>query len=158
MHRRDSVQSRIDFRHKGAEVQLFRKLSGVEISHCCRFDLRRIDLRVIDRLTSRFGDEVPDRLPFLLQVALKIGPAAAENTGSFIRSFALANHRSLSSRAQDVTKNFTSRREGQALSLRLSRRSHKAFSDSGNFDPEIPVITITSVNVLKPAKPPGGAR
>src|SRR5688572_27106712 len=83
MHGRDSVQSRIDFRHKGAEMQLFRELSADEIPHRRRFDLRWIDLRVRDGLPARFRNQVADRFPFLLQVALKISSAAAENVNRF---------------------------------------------------------------------------
>src|SRR5204863_7441108 len=45
---------------------------------------RRIDLRIVDRLPSRFRDQIADRFSFLLQVALKIGSAAAEDVNRFV--------------------------------------------------------------------------
>ena len=60
-------------------MELLGELAGIEVADGRRFDLRRIDLRVIDRIPAGFRDQVADRFAFLLQVALKIGSAAAEN-------------------------------------------------------------------------------
>jgi len=38
-----------------------------------------IDLGVLDRLLSSLDNDVPDRFPFLFQVAFKVGASAAEN-------------------------------------------------------------------------------
>src|SRR5438045_4041849 len=84
VHRRDDVQLRIDLRNERAEVELPGKLARIEVADRRRLDLRRIDLRILDRLASRFRDEVADRLTFLLQVALKISSPAAENVNRFV--------------------------------------------------------------------------
>ena len=52
---------------------------GVEISDRTRVDLAGIDLRIVDRFLAGFRDQVADRFAFLLEVALKIGSAAAED-------------------------------------------------------------------------------
>ena len=70
--------------HERAEMQLFGELAGVEISHRRRFDFRRLDFRIGDRFAARFRDQIADGFAFLLQVALKIGPAAAENVNRFV--------------------------------------------------------------------------
>ena len=61
------------------ELQLFRELSGIEISHRPGLDFARIDLRVIESLFAGLDDQMPDGFAFLFQVALKIGAPAAEN-------------------------------------------------------------------------------
>ena len=73
------AQFRIDLRDKRAELQLFRELARVEIANRTRLNFRWINLRVVDRLFAGLDDDVPDRFPFLLQVALKIRASAAEN-------------------------------------------------------------------------------
>src|SRR4051812_23936422 len=77
------MEFRIDLGNERAEMELLRELPGVEISHRCCLDLRRIDSRVLDRLASGFGDQIADRFPFLLQVALKVSSAPAENVNRF---------------------------------------------------------------------------
>ena len=79
MHRWDPAQLRIDLRDKRTQLQLFGELTRVEIANRAGLNFRRINLRVIDRLFAGFNDDVPDRLAFLLEVALKIGASAAEN-------------------------------------------------------------------------------
>ena len=86
MHRRNAVQFFVDLGNEGAEMQLLGKLAGVEIAHRRSLNFRGIDLRVIDRFFSRLDNQVPDGFAFLLQVALKIGPAAAENV-DFVHTF-----------------------------------------------------------------------
>ena len=76
------MQFWIDLRNKRAEMQLLGELPGIEISNRRRLNFRGIDLRIIDRFLSGFDDEIPDRFPFLLEVALKIGAPAAENVNS----------------------------------------------------------------------------
>src|SRR5688572_14307722 len=83
MHGRNPVQLWVDLGNERAQMKLLGKLPGIEITNRRRLDLRRIDLGVIDRLSARLRDQVADRFPFLLQVALKIGPAAAENVNRF---------------------------------------------------------------------------
>jgi len=75
---------RIDLGNECAEMELFSKLAGVKVAYRRRFDFRRIDLRVVDRFPAGFRDQVADRFAFLLQVALKIGSAAAENVDWFV--------------------------------------------------------------------------
>src|SRR6478672_5773837 len=83
VHRRNAVQSRINFRNECAEMKLLGELAGVEISHRGGLDFRRIDLRVGDRLAARFRDQVANRFAFLLEVALKVSSACAENVNRF---------------------------------------------------------------------------
>ena len=84
VHRRNAVQSRVDFRNERAEMKLLCELAGVEISHCRRLDLGRFNFRVGDRLAARFRDQVADRFAFLLEVALKVSSACAENVNRFV--------------------------------------------------------------------------
>ena len=84
VHRRNAVQFRVDLGNERAEMQLLGELAGVEIAHRRRLDFRRIDLRVVDRFPAGFRDQVADGFAFLLQVALKIGSAAAENVNWFV--------------------------------------------------------------------------
>jgi len=79
MHRGNAQQFRIDLGHECTEMQLFRKLSGVEISHRRRFDFTRIDLRVLDRFSARFRNQIANRFAFLFQVAFINDAATAEN-------------------------------------------------------------------------------
>src|SRR5438128_4214094 len=79
VHRWDAAQFRIDLRNKRAELQLLRELASVEIANRARLNLARIDLRIVDRLFAGLDNDMPDGFAFLLQVALKIGPTAAEN-------------------------------------------------------------------------------
>src|SRR5207245_6070862 len=79
MHCRNATQFRIDLRNERAELQLFGELPRIKISNRARLNFCGIDLRVLNRLLSSFNDEVPDRFPFLFQVALKISPPSAEN-------------------------------------------------------------------------------
>ena len=72
------------FRNERAEMQLFGELAGVEISYRGRLNFRCIDFRIGDRLPAGFRDQVADGFAFLLQVALKIGAAAAENVDWFV--------------------------------------------------------------------------
>src|SRR5881394_2457797 len=85
MHRRDAVQFRIDLRHERAQMQLFRESPRVEIPHRRCLYFRWIDLRIVDRLPSGLRDQIADRFTFLLQVALKIGSAAANDVYGFHR-------------------------------------------------------------------------
>src|SRR5882762_3742254 len=64
-------------------MQLLGELPGIEITDSSGLNFCRISLRIIERLLSRFGDEVPDRFAFFLQVALKIGASAAKNINRF---------------------------------------------------------------------------
>ena len=100
VHGGNAMQLRVDLRQKRAEMQLLGKLSGVEITDRAGVDFARIDLRVGDRFLSRLSDEVPDRLAFLLQVALKIGSVTAENINFVHTLITLANHLALSSRTR----------------------------------------------------------
>jgi len=79
VHRRDAAQFRIDLRDKRTELQLFRELARVEIPNCACLNFSRINLRIFNRLLTPLNDDVPDRFPFLLQVALKIRAPAAKN-------------------------------------------------------------------------------
>ena len=79
------MQLFVDLGNESAEMQLFGKLAGVEIAHRCSLNFRGIDLRVVDRFFTGLGNQVPDGFAFLLQVALKIGPAAAEDV-NFVHS------------------------------------------------------------------------
>jgi len=85
MHGRNAMQFWIDFRNKRAEMQLLGELPGLELSNRSSLNLRGISLRIIERFLSGFGDEIPDRFPFLLHVALKVGAPAAENVNRFHR-------------------------------------------------------------------------
>ena len=84
VHRRNAAQLRVDLGNERPKVQLLGELAGVKVAHGRRLDLRRIDLRVVDRFPAGFRDQVADRFAFLLQVALKIGSAAAENVDWFV--------------------------------------------------------------------------
>ena len=79
MHRRDPAQLRIDLWNEGAELQLLRELAGIEISNRARLNLARVDLGIVERFLAGFDNQMPNGLPFLLDVALKIGAPAAEN-------------------------------------------------------------------------------
>src|SRR4051794_6009425 len=83
MHRRDAVERGIDLRHKRAEMELLRELTSVEVSDRRRLNLLRINLRIGDRLLPRLDDQMPDRFAFLLEVALKVSPAAADDINRF---------------------------------------------------------------------------
>ena len=83
------MQFRIDLRHERAQMELFRESARVEIPHRRCLYFRRIDLRIVDRLPSRFRDQIADRFSFLLQVAFKISSAAAENVNRFHGVFGL---------------------------------------------------------------------
>src|SRR5213075_69236 len=83
MHGGNSAQFGVDLRDERAELKLLRELPSVEIPNRSRLNFCRIDLRIIDRFLSRFDDNVPDRLTFLLQVALKIRAPTAENVNRF---------------------------------------------------------------------------
>src|SRR5437868_12765008 len=98
MHRRNTAQFRVDLRNERAELQLFRELAGVEIADRARPDFARIDLRVVERLLTGFGNQMPDSFAFLLQVALKIGPPSAENINWLVHTINLAALLALSSR------------------------------------------------------------
>ena len=65
-------------------MKLLGELACVEIADRPRVDFARIDLRIVDRFSAGFRDQIADRFAFLLQVALKIGAAAAENVDWFI--------------------------------------------------------------------------
>src|SRR5437660_8771503 len=86
MHRRNAMQRRIDLWNKRTQMELFRELPGIEISHRRRLNFLRIDVRVVDRLLAGFGNEVPDGFAFLLQVALKVSSAATDDVYGFHRS------------------------------------------------------------------------
>jgi hypothetical protein len=58
---------------------LFRELPRVEIANRARLNFRWIDLRVVNRLFAGLNNDVPDRFPLFLEIALKIRPPAAEN-------------------------------------------------------------------------------
>jgi hypothetical protein len=99
VHRRNPAQFRIDLRNKRAKLQLFRKLPRVEIANRTCLNFCRIDLRIVDRLFTGFNNDVPDRFPLFLEVALKVRAPAAENV-NFVHSFNnLTNLHALSSRA-----------------------------------------------------------
>ncbi len=106
VHRRNAAQFRVDLRNKSAELQLFGELAGVEISDRTRLNLSRVDFGVIERILAGFDDQMPDRFPFLLQVALKIGAPAAEDINWLAHTINLANLAALSSRTdvRDLTK------------------------------------------------------
>ena len=89
MHRRDAMKCRVNFRDECAEMQLFGELASVEVSHRRRFDLRRFDLRVGNRVAARFRDQIADGLAFLFQVALKVSSAAAEDVDWFFHTMVL---------------------------------------------------------------------
>ena len=65
-------------------MQLFGELAGIEISYRCRLDFGCINFRIGDRFPAGFRDQIADGFAFLLQVALKIGSAAAENVNWFV--------------------------------------------------------------------------
>src|SRR4051794_31598364 len=77
------MQLRIDLGDERAQMELLREPAGIEVAHRRRLDFRRIDLRVLDRLPPRFRDQIADRFAFLLQVALKVSSAAAEDVNRF---------------------------------------------------------------------------
>src|SRR4051812_23760955 len=79
VHGRDAVQGGVDFRHESTEMELLGELAAVEISHRRGLDMRRIDLRILQRRLAAFDDEVPESFAFFLEVALKVGAAAAED-------------------------------------------------------------------------------
>jgi hypothetical protein len=79
VYRWDAPQFRIDLRNKRAELQLLCKLASIEIPNRACLNFARIDLRVFNRLFAGLDDDVPDGFAFLLQVALKIRPPAAED-------------------------------------------------------------------------------
>jgi len=85
MHGRDAMQFWIDFRDKRAEVQLLGELPGIEISNRSGLNFRWIRFRIVKSFLAGFGDEIPNRFPFLLHVALKVGAPAAENVNRFHR-------------------------------------------------------------------------
>ena len=92
------MQFWMDLRNESAELQLLGELPGIEIADRARLNFTGINFRVLDRLFSGFSNHVPDGFAFLFQVALKIGPSAAENVNRLIHSLNLANHHALSSR------------------------------------------------------------
>ena len=100
MHRRNAAQFRVDLGDKRSELELFRELSGVEISNRARLDLRRVDLCIIDRFLAGLDDQMPDGFAFLFQVPLKVGASTAENVNVVHSSINLVNHHSLSSLAR----------------------------------------------------------
>ena len=77
VHSRNAMQFRIDLGNKRPEMELLSELARVEISHRRCLDFRGVDLSIGDRFAAGFRDQIPNRFAFLLQVALKIGPAAA---------------------------------------------------------------------------------
>ena len=85
VHRWDAVESWIDLGHECAEMQLLGKLSAVEIPDCRSLDVRRIDLCILERRLACLDDQMPERLALFLEVALKVGPAAAEDVYGFHR-------------------------------------------------------------------------
>jgi hypothetical protein len=60
-------------------LQLFRELTCVEIPNRARLNFAGIDLRIIDSFFAGLDNDMPDRFPFFLQVALKVRAPAAEN-------------------------------------------------------------------------------
>src|SRR5215212_4674669 len=77
------MQFRINFRNKRAKMELLGELAAVEIADGRRLDVSSVDLRVINRLLSRFGDEMAEGFTLLFHVALEDGTAAAENVNRF---------------------------------------------------------------------------
>src|SRR5436190_17250975 len=98
------MQFRIDLRHERAQMELFRESARVEIPHRRRLYFRRIDLRIVDRLPSRFRDQIADRFSFLLQVALKIGSAAAEDVNRFHSRSCLGLLKKTSALARNIAR------------------------------------------------------
>src|SRR5262249_16467736 len=79
MHRWNTTQLRIDLWNECSQLQLLGELAGVKIPDRSRLNFARVDLGVINRFLAGLDDQMPDRFPFLLQIALKIGAPAAEN-------------------------------------------------------------------------------
>ena len=89
VHRRDAVKFLVDLGNESAEVKLLGKLAGVEVADRRGLDFRRVDLRVVDRCAARFLDQVANGFAFLLEVALKVGSAAAEDVNWFVHRLRL---------------------------------------------------------------------
>ena len=77
------MQFWIDFRNKRAEVQLLGELPGIEISNRGGLNFCWIRFRIVESFLSSFGDEVANRFPFLLHVALKVSASGAEDVNRF---------------------------------------------------------------------------
>ena len=89
----------VDLRNERSKVELFGKLSGIEISHGGGLNFARIDLGVGERLETRFLDNIAKRFALFLEVPLKIRSASAENVNWFVHRFVnLAEEGALSSR------------------------------------------------------------
>jgi hypothetical protein len=72
-------------------MELLGKLAGVEIADRARVDFAWIDLRIVDCFPAGFRNHVTDRFAFLLQVALKIGSATAEDVNWFFHTIVTIN-------------------------------------------------------------------
>ena len=86
VHGGNATQFRIDLGQKRAQMELLGKLPRIEISDRARVDFARVDLRVVNCFPAGLRDQIADRFAFLLQVALKIGSAAAENVNRFVHT------------------------------------------------------------------------
>ena len=62
----------VDLGNKRAEMELLRKLPGIEIPHGRRLDIGRIDLRLGDGFPACFDDDVTQRLAFFFEVSLRM--------------------------------------------------------------------------------------
>src|SRR4029453_9918128 len=86
MHGRNSAQFLVDLGNECAEMKLFGKLAGVEISDRCGADLARIELGIIKGFATGFLDHVAQCLAFFFEIPLKVGSARAEDVNWFIHS------------------------------------------------------------------------